>query len=106
MADAARAPIGRVVLVGGRPGGRGGELILPHRPAPAGLLGRLGPGVEIIDAARAPGRRTLTYDEIVALMIDRARAGKTVVRLKGGDPFVFAHGAQEVGACAGAGTRV
>ncbi len=112
------APAGRVVLVGGGPGAddlitvRGldrllaADVVITDRLAPTGLLGRLGPDVEIIDAARAPGCRTLTYDEIVALMIDRARAGLTVVRLKGGDPFVFAHGAQEVQSCADAGIPV
>jgi uroporphyrin-III C-methyltransferase len=118
MADAAGAPAGLVVLVGGGPGAddlitvRGldrlmaADVVIHDRLAPAGLLGRLGPDVEIIDAARAPGRRTLTYDEIIALMIGRARAGKTVVRLKGGDPFVFAHGAQEMRSCAEAGIPV
>lgn len=118
MADPTGTPTGLVVLVGGGPGAddlitvRGldrllaADVVIYDRLAPTGLLGRLGPGVEIIDAARAPERRTLTHDEIVALMIDRARAGKTVVRLKGGDPFVFAHGAEEVQACADAGVGV
>jgi uroporphyrin-III C-methyltransferase len=118
VADATGAPTGLVVLVGGGPGAddlitvRGlerltaADVVIHDRLAPTGLLGRLGPDVEIIDAARGPGRRTLTYDEIVALMIDRARAGKTVVRLKGGDPFVFAHGAQEMRSCAEAGIPV
>lgn len=102
---------GRVVLVGGGPGAddlitvRGldrllaADVVITDRLAPTGLLARLGPHVEVIDAAREPGRPTLTYDQIVGLMIDRARAGKTVVRLKGGDPFVFAHGAQEIRSC-------
>jgi uroporphyrin-III C-methyltransferase len=114
----AGASTGRVVLVGGGPGAddlitvRGldrllaADVVIHDRLAPTGLLARLGPDVEVIDAARAPGRRTLTYDEIIALMIDRARAGKTVVRLKGGDPFVFAHGAQEMRSCAEAGLAV
>jgi uroporphyrin-III C-methyltransferase len=118
MADATGASAGLVVLVGGGPGAddlitvRGldrllaADVVIYDRLAPTGLLDRLGTGVEIIDAGRAPGRRTLTYDEIAALMIDRARAGKTVVRLKGGDPFVFAHGAQEVQSCTDAGLRV
>lgn len=109
---------GRVVLVGGGPGDpdlitvRGldrllaADVVIADRLAPVSLLERLGPDVEIVDAARAPGRRTLTYDEIVAVMIDRARAGKNVVRFKGGDPFVFAHGAQEVASCTAAGVEV
>jgi uroporphyrin-III C-methyltransferase len=118
MSEPASPPGGRVILVGGGPGAddlitvRGldrlltADVVIIDRLAPAGLLGRLGPEVEIVSAARAPGRRTLTYDEIVALMISRARAGQTVVRLKGGDPFVFAHGAQEMQSCADAGIPV
>jgi len=106
---------GRVILVGGGPGAddlitvRGldrlmaADIVITDRLAPVGLLTRLGPHVEIIDAARLPGQPTLTYDQITDLMIDRALAGQTVVRLKGGDPFVFAHGAQEVASCAAAG---
>src|SRR5258707_1687776 len=118
MTDEATDPVGLVVLVGGGPGAedlitvRGldrlmaADVVITDRLAPTGLLSRLSPDVEIIDAARAPGRRTLSYDEIITLMIERARAGKTVVRLKGGDPFVFAHGAQEVQSCADAGIPV
>jgi len=116
--DTAVAQAGRVVLVGGGPGAddlitvRGldrllaADVVITDRLAPTGLLRRLRPGAEIIDAARAPGQRTLEYEQIIALMIDRARAGQTVVRLKGGDPFVFAHGAQEVRSCTDAGIPV
>lgn len=109
---------GRVILVGGGPGDpdlitvRGldrlmaADVVVFDRLAPLSLLDRLGPEVERVDAARAPGRRTLTYTEIAELMIERARAGKTVVRLKGGDPFVLAHGAEEVRACTDAGIAV
>jgi uroporphyrin-III C-methyltransferase len=109
---------GNVVLIGGGPGAddlitlRGlerlmrADVVIHDRLAPTGLLTRLGRDVEVIDCARAPGKCTLAYDEIVALMIDRARAGKTVVRLKGGDPFVFAHGGQELISCGEAGIAV
>ena len=109
---------GNVVLIGGGPGAddlitiRGldrllaADVVIHDRLAPTGLLTRLGRDVEVIDAARAPGKCTLAHDEIVALMIDRARAGKTVVRLKGGDPFVFAHGDQELISCGAAGIAV
>jgi uroporphyrin-III C-methyltransferase len=109
---------GRVILVGGGPGAddlitvRGldrlmaADVVITDRLAPVTLLSRLGPEVEIIDAGRAPGRPTLSYEEIAGLMIARARVGKTVVRLKGGDPFVFAHAAQEVKCCADAGISV
>ena len=109
---------GNVVLVGGGPGAddlitiRGldrllaADVVIHDRLAPTGLLTRLGRDVEVIDAGRAPGKCTLAHDEIVALMIDRARAGKAVVRLKGGDPFVFAHGGQELVSCGEAGIAV
>ena len=109
---------GNVVLIGGGPGAddlitiRGldrllaADVVIHDRLAPTGLLTRLGRDVEVIDAGRAPGKCTLAHDEIVALMIDRARAGKTVVRLKGGDPFVFAHGGQELVSCGEAGIAV
>lgn len=109
---------GKVVLVGGGPGDpdlitvRGldrllaADVVIADRLAPLALLDRLGPDVLVIDAARGPDSRTLTYDEIVALMIEHARAGRTVVRFKGGDPFVFAHGAQEVASCTAAGLEV
>jgi uroporphyrin-III C-methyltransferase len=118
MSDTATGGMGRVILVGGGPGAddlitvRGldrlmaADVVITDRLAPVGLLARLGPHVEIIDAARLPGQPTLTYDQITDLMIDRALAGRTVVRLKGGDPFVFAHGAQEVESCAAAGVPV
>jgi uroporphyrin-III C-methyltransferase len=118
MHDEAIAVTGRVILVGGGPGAddlitvRGldrlmtADIVITDRLAPVGLLARLGPDVEIIDAARLPGRPTLTYDQITHVMIDRALAGRTVVRLKGGDPFVFAHGAQEVASCVAAGIPV
>jgi uroporphyrin-III C-methyltransferase len=110
--------LGRVILVGGGPGAddlitvRGldrllaADVVITDRLAPVGLLGRLGRDVEIIDAGRLPGKPTLTYEQITEIMIDRALAGLTVVRLKGGDPFVFAHGAQELRSCAAAGIPV
>jgi uroporphyrin-III C-methyltransferase len=118
MPDVTAAPAGRVVLVGGGPGAedlitiRGldrlmeADVVITDRLAPTGLLSRLSPDVEVVDASREPGKPRLGYDEIAHLMIERARAGKTVVRLKGGDSFIFAHGAQEVRACADHGISV
>ena len=58
------------------------------------------PGVEVIYAGKKAGAHTLTQDEITALLIDRTRSGKRVVRLKGGDPFVFGRGGEEAEALA------
>src|SRR5580700_7317729 len=55
---------------------------------------------EIIYAGKKAGDHTLTQDEINALLVDRTRAGKSVVRLKGGDPFVFGRGGEEAEALA------
>ena len=109
---------GRVVLVGGGPGApdlitvRGldrlleADVVVVDRLAPTGLLDRLGPHVEIVDASRTPTGRLLSREEIDAALVDRAREGKVVVRLQGGDPFVFAHGFEEVQACLDAGVPV
>ena len=70
------------------------------------LLAELPPQVEVIDAAKIPYGRAMAQDAINEVMIDRAKAGKFVVRLKGGDPFVFARGYEEVIACADAGIPV
>jgi uroporphyrin-III C-methyltransferase/precorrin-2 dehydrogenase/sirohydrochlorin ferrochelatase len=109
---------GGVALVGGGPGDpelitvRGrrllahADVVVADRLAPPELLAELPPHVEVIDAAKIPYGRAMAQDAINAVMIDRARAGKFVVRLKGGDPFVFARGYEEVLACADAGIPV
>lgn len=107
-----------VALVGGGPGDpelitvRGrrllahADVVVADRLAPQELLAELGPHVEVIDAAKIPYGRAMAQDAINAVLIDRAREGKFVVRLKGGDPFVFARGYEEVLACADAGIPV
>ncbi|HZJ15672.1 MAG TPA: uroporphyrinogen-III C-methyltransferase [Chthoniobacteraceae bacterium] len=61
------------------------------------------PGTEIIYAGKTAGQHTLKQEEIDALLVEKTRAGKCVVRLKGGDPFVFGRGGEEAGALAAAG---
>ena len=109
---------GGVALVGGGPGDpelitvRGrrllahAEVVVADRLAPQELLAELPPQVEVIDAAKIPYGRAMAQDAINEVLIDRAKAGKFVVRLKGGDPFVFARGYEEVIACADAGIPV
>ncbi len=109
---------GGVALVGGGPGdaelitvrGRrllaNADVVVADRLAPQELLAELSPDVEVIDAAKIPYGRAMAQDAINEVLIDRARAGKFVVRLKGGDPFVFARGYEEVIACADAGIPV
>jgi uroporphyrin-III C-methyltransferase/precorrin-2 dehydrogenase/sirohydrochlorin ferrochelatase len=80
--------------------------VVADRLAPPELLAELPPHVEVIDAAKIPYGRAMAQDAINNLLVNRARAGKFVVRLKGGDPFVFARGYEEVLACADAGIPV
>lgn len=109
---------GSVALIGGGPGDpelitvRGrrllaqADVVVADRLAPPELLAELAPHVEVIDAAKIPYGRAMAQDAINDVMIERARAGSFVVRLKGGDPFVFARGYEEVLACADAGIPV
>ncbi|CDO87928.1 siroheme synthase [Mycobacterium triplex] len=109
---------GGVALIGGGPGdpelitvrGRrllaAADVVVADRLAPPELLAELAPHVEVIDAAKIPYGRAMAQDAINDVMIERARAGRFVVRLKGGDPFVFARGYEEVIACADAGIPV
>ena len=109
---------GGVALVGGGPGDpelitvRGrrllahADVVVADRLAPPELLAELAPNVEVIDAAKIPYGRAMAQDAINAVLIERAKAGMFVVRLKGGDPFVFARGYEEVLACVDAGVPV
>jgi uroporphyrin-III C-methyltransferase / precorrin-2 dehydrogenase / sirohydrochlorin ferrochelatase len=109
---------GSVVLVGGGPGDPGlvtvrgrqavatADVVIADHLAPQGLLASLPVGVEVIDASKLPRGRSMAQEQINALLVSRARAGKRVVRLKGGDPFVFGRGFEELEACAAAGVPV
>ena len=110
---------GKVILVGAGPGDpelltlrgdaelRRADVVLYDSLAAPELLDRVPDGAECIDVGKrghdAPTRSQL---EISALLVDRARAGKRVVRLKGGDPFVFGRGGEELSACREAGIDV
>lgn len=98
---------GKVFIVGAGPGDPGlitvkglealrrAEVVLYDRLAPAELLQEAPATAERIDVGKEPTRHRRSQDEINALLIEFARAGKTVVRLKGGDPFVFGRGGEE-----------
>jgi uroporphyrin-III C-methyltransferase / precorrin-2 dehydrogenase / sirohydrochlorin ferrochelatase len=104
-----------VYLVGGGPGDpdlitvRGrrllaeADVVVADRLAPQQLLEELHPDVELIDAAKLPRGRAAQQEEISRILVDRAQQGKVVVRLKGGDPYVFGRGFEEAIACADAG---
>jgi uroporphyrin-III C-methyltransferase len=111
----AGAQAGSVALVGGGPGDPGlitvrglellnaADVVVVYRLAPRALLAGLRPEVEVVDAGKASHGHNLTQDEINALLVERARRGRRVVRLKGGDPFVFGRGGEEALACLRAG---
>jgi uroporphyrin-III C-methyltransferase / precorrin-2 dehydrogenase / sirohydrochlorin ferrochelatase len=113
-----RPAAGYVALVGGGPGDAGlitvrgrqvlaeADVVIVDNLAPRDLLDQLDPDVEIIDAGKAPHAHNLTQDEINELLVGRALAGQRVVRLKGGDPFVFGRGGEEALACVQAGVPV
>ncbi|MCV2491022.1 uroporphyrinogen-III C-methyltransferase [Geodermatophilus sp. YIM 151500] len=109
---------GSVVLVGGGPGDPGlitvrgqqavaqADVVVADHLAPQSLLASLPADVEVIDASKLPRGRSMAQEVINALLVERALAGQRVVRLKGGDPFVFGRGMEELEACAAAGVPV
>ncbi|MFF3262296.1 uroporphyrinogen-III C-methyltransferase [Streptomyces sp. NPDC002932] len=104
-----------VALVGGGPGDpdlitvRGrrllaeADVVIADRLGPRDLLDELPPHVEVIDAAKIPYGRYMAQEAINNALIEHAKAGKAVVRLKGGDPFVFGRGMEEAQALAAEG---
>jgi uroporphyrin-III C-methyltransferase/precorrin-2 dehydrogenase/sirohydrochlorin ferrochelatase len=102
-----RGSTGGVALVGGGPGDpdlitvRGrrllaeADVVVADRLGPRELLAELPPHVEVIDAAKIPYGRAMTQEAINDALVQHAKAGRSVVRLKGGDPFVFGRGMEE-----------
>ena len=109
---------GSVVLVGGGPGDpelltvgavralAAADVVLYDRLAPYDLLAELAPGAELIDVGKRPGHHPIAQEEIERILVERALGGARVVRFKGGDPFVFGRGGEEVEACRRAGVPV
>jgi uroporphyrin-III C-methyltransferase / precorrin-2 dehydrogenase / sirohydrochlorin ferrochelatase len=109
---------GRVVLVGGGPGAadlltiRGrralaeADVVVVDRLGPRSVLDELPPDVEVVDVGKVPGRHAVTQEEINRILVDQASRGRVVVRLKGGDPFLFGRGGEEQQALAAHGIPV
>ncbi|MDG4815008.1 uroporphyrinogen-III C-methyltransferase [Micromonospora sp. WMMD956] len=114
----AAAGRGRVALVGAGPGDpelitvKGwrllteADVVVADRLVPGLLLDELRPDVELVDASKIPYGPSRAQEEINRILVDRALAGAFVVRLKGGDPYVFGRGGEELLACAAAGVPV
>jgi uroporphyrin-III C-methyltransferase / precorrin-2 dehydrogenase / sirohydrochlorin ferrochelatase len=109
---------GRVVLVGSGPGDPGlvpvaglealasADVVVTDRLGATVLVDRLPEEVEVIDVGKSPTDHPVPQEEINRVLVDRALRGLTVVRLKGGDPYVFGRGGEEVHACRAAGVEV
>lgn len=82
---------------------RQAEVVVYDRLVSPELLAEAPEDAELIYAGKEPGRHSCRQEEIHDLLVRHARRGKVVVRLKGGDPFLFGRGAEEVLACAEAG---
>ena len=103
---------GKVYLVGAGPGDaelvtlKGyrlicqADVILYDRLIPTELLGVAKPDAEVICVGKSAGRHTLPQNQINALLIEKAGTNNLVVRLKGGDPYLFGRGGEEAEACA------
>lgn len=106
---------GKVYLVGAGPGDpelitlkacriiARADVILHDRLIPSELLKLAGPDAEIISVGKFGGSHTIPQDEINSLLIEKAKKNKVVVRLKGGDPYLFGRGGEEAEACFEAG---
>jgi uroporphyrinogen III methyltransferase/synthase len=106
---------GTVYLVGAGPGDAGlltaraleliarADVILHDRLIPAEALAGARPDAEVVDVGKVGGGEQVPQEETTRLLVDHALRGRSVVRLKGGDPFVFGRGGEEAQACRAAG---
>lgn len=109
---------GHVALVGGGPGDPGlvtargrqllaaADVVVVDRLAPLALLDTLDEDVLVVDVGKTPDHHPVPQEEINRLLVQHAQAGRRVVRLKGGDPFVLGRGGEEALACLAAGVQV
>lgn len=107
--------LGTVTLVGAGPGDpelltvkaakalASATLVLHDNLVSPAVLGLVAPHAERIDVGKQSGRHTMPQEDITALMVRHARAGRDLVRLKGGDPYIFGRGGEEVAGLAEAG---
>ncbi len=113
--EAARAVAGSVYLVGAGPGDpdlltvkavrliESADVILHDDLVPQAILELATRSAEVVNVGKRCGAKNITQEEINALMVEHARAGRSVVRLKSGDPLLFGRAAEELAALAQAG---
>ena len=92
----------RLITLAGAEALRTADVVLHDRLVAAELL-ELSKNAELIDVGKTPGGPAVPQQDVIQMMIDRSRRGQRVVRLKGGDPFVFGRGGEEASALAAAG---
>ncbi|MEY4743721.1 MAG: uroporphyrinogen-III C-methyltransferase [Actinomycetota bacterium] len=109
---------GTVALVGGGPGHAGlitarglellknADVVVSDRLGPTQLLDELAPTALVINVGKMPDHHPIPQEEINQILVDQALAGKKVVRLKGGDPYVLGRGGEELQFCAEHGVAV
>ncbi|MGO4193132.1 uroporphyrinogen-III C-methyltransferase [Arthrobacter sp. YAF17] len=109
---------GTVALVGGGPGDSGlitvrgrrllgqADVVVADRLGPRELLAELAPDVRVIEVGKTPGHHPVPQAEINRILVDEARQGHRVVRLKGGDPYVLGRGGEEAEFCRQHGVEV
>jgi uroporphyrin-III C-methyltransferase/precorrin-2 dehydrogenase/sirohydrochlorin ferrochelatase len=109
---------GSVALVGGGPGDPGlitakglqllkaADVVVTDRLGPTTLLDELAPTALVINVGKMPDHHPVPQDEINQILVDQAKAGKNVVRLKGGDPYVLGRGGEELAFCEANGVSV
>lgn len=109
---------GEITLVGAGPGAadlmtvrayralQAADVVFYDRLAPTDELAEWAPHADLFDVGKRPGHHRVKQENIHQMMITAAQQGKRVVRLKGGDPFVFGRGCEEVAACRDAGVPV
>ena len=115
--EAGRAAAGHVYLVGAGPGDpelltvkalrliESADVVLHDDLVPQSILDLAAPAAEIENVGKRCGAKSITQEEINGLMIEHARVGRSVVRLKSGDPLLFGRAAEEIGALTEAGVE-
>ncbi|GGH58178.1 uroporphyrinogen-III C-methyltransferase [Rothia aerolata] len=109
---------GTVYLIGAGPGTPGymtaralevladSDVVLVDHLSPTKEVSQWAPAAKIIDVGKVPGEHKVPQRQIDQMMIDYALQGKNVARMKGGDPYVFGRGTEELYVCERAGIRV